>query len=227
MGFTSRPVPSPLDTVSTKYFPVGAYEPMASLDSNSLITTDDDHPGGRMFLTRRGSAVNVCDMRADGQDVVAKIYDESDAQEHMQRILVRDGVTGTCREEAISAFDRTENYRFVICLYKEEVESFCSRSDSDSWPSRDRILPGPGSGPGNAFEPPPGESVFVVILNWGSWCAVVVCVGGVVIIAVRMAVRHQRGEVGGHVASLIIVGGGAVIIVSARLFAVHIFAASG
>jgi hypothetical protein len=79
----------------------------------------------------------------------------------------------------------------------------------------------------NPSEAPPGFRGFILIINWGTWCAVIICVGGFMIIAVRMAIKHQKGEAGGHAGSLIIVSLSCVIIVSARLIVVRVLIAAG
>jgi hypothetical protein len=71
-------------------------------------------------------------------------------------------------------------------------------------------IPDPGQG-----EEPPFAGPFVTVLKWGVYFALGAGVAGFVIIGGRMAIQHKRGEGGNHMSSLIIVGFGCIVIVSA------------
>lgn len=71
-------------------------------------------------------------------------------------------------------------------------------------------LPNPGQG-----TRPPFADKFETLLKWGAWGALFCCVGGFIIIGARMGIQHKRGEGGGHMGSMFIVGFGCLLIVSA------------
>jgi hypothetical protein len=73
-------------------------------------------------------------------------------------------------------------------------------------------IPDPGHGCA-----PPGSGKLLLILKWAVWGALGSGVGGFAIIGGRMAMNHRRGEGGGHLASLVIVGLGCVVAVSGTL----------
>jgi hypothetical protein len=58
-------------------------------------------------------------------------------------------------------------------------------------------VPNPGSG-----TPPPGSEKLLTLLRWVAWIVSGLCVTGVMIVAGRMALQHQRGEGGQHGAGL-------------------------
>ena len=70
-------------------------------------------------------------------------------------------------------------------------------------------IPDPGQGCA-----PPGADKLVRILQYVVWGALGSGVGGFALIGGRMAMNHRRGEGGGHLASLVIVGLGCVVAVS-------------
>lgn len=70
--------------------------------------------------------------------------------------------------------------------------------------------PDPGMG-----TPPPGSDKLLKVLGWGAWVVSAVCVGGVFIVAAKMAISHHRGEGGQHAAGLAWVLGGCVLLGSA------------
>jgi hypothetical protein len=57
--------------------------------------------------------------------------------------------------------------------------------------------PDPGSGVA-----PPGSEKVELLLKWAMWIVSAVCVGGVMFVAGRMAIQHQRGQGGEHAAGL-------------------------
>lgn len=65
----------------------------------------------------------------------------------------------------------------------------------------------PGTG-----KAPPFAPGLTTILQWVAWIATAACVGGVLIVAATMALRHQRGEGGQHVSGLGWVLGGCILI---------------
>lgn len=68
--------------------------------------------------------------------------------------------------------------------------------------------PNPGGG-----TPPPGVGVKIdTLLAWVAWVAVAACVAGILFVAVRMAVLHQRGQLGEHMSGLGSVLGACVLI---------------
>lgn len=71
-------------------------------------------------------------------------------------------------------------------------------------------IPNPGQG-----EEPPFAGPFMTVLKWGVYFALGAGVAGFVIIGGRMTIQHKRGEGGNHMGSLIIVGFGCIVIVSA------------
>jgi hypothetical protein len=80
--------------------------------------------------------------------------------------------------------------------------------------------PSPGGGGGNIPNPgqgeePPFAGPFMTVLKWGVYFALGAGVAGFVIIGGRMTIQHKRGEGGNHMGSLIIVGFGCIVIVSA------------
>jgi len=82
------------------------------------------------------------------------------------------------------------------------------------------VLAVPDPGQGTA---PPGSGGLLTILGWGAWCVFAVIVGGVLMVAGRMAMAHRRGEgvevSGGLVLTLAaaVIAGSAAAIVGAVL----------
>lgn len=58
-------------------------------------------------------------------------------------------------------------------------------------------VPDPGAG-----KKPPGAEKLVTILGWATWIVILLCVAGVIVVAARMAIAHQRHEASQHTASL-------------------------
>ncbi|MFI9724534.1 hypothetical protein ACIHFE_33730 [Streptomyces sp. NPDC052396] len=71
-------------------------------------------------------------------------------------------------------------------------------------------IPNPGTG-----TTPPHTKGLVLILQWVAWAVCGVCVAGLLIVAGRMALMHQRGEGGQHMTGLAYVMGACVIVGSA------------
>lgn len=69
--------------------------------------------------------------------------------------------------------------------------------------------------PGGSSEPPFKDALFKMV-QWGMWGALLCCVVGFIIIGARMALQHKRGEGGGHVGSMAIVGFATVVIITAH-----------
>jgi hypothetical protein len=68
--------------------------------------------------------------------------------------------------------------------------------------------PDPGQG-----TPPPGISDKIdTLLSYVAWLAVAAAVAGVLFVAIRMALLHQRGQLGEHMAGLGAVLGACVLI---------------
>ncbi|MBE1532868.1 hypothetical protein [Actinomadura algeriensis] len=84
------------------------------------------------------------------------------------------------------------------------------------------IIPDPGQSVA-----PPGEYAISRMLSWGLWIALGACVAGFLIIGARMGLRHQRGEGGGHAASLALCGFGCIVVVTARVIVEEIIGAGG
>jgi hypothetical protein len=78
-------------------------------------------------------------------------------------------------------------------------------------------IPNPGQG-----TPPPGADKLETMLAWLAWIVFGLCVTGVLIVAGRMAIRHQKGEGGGHAASLVWVMTACVLAGSASLIVTQI-----
>jgi hypothetical protein len=68
-------------------------------------------------------------------------------------------------------------------------------------------VPNPGAG-----TEPPFSGKLNTLLQWGAWTVTAICVGGVFIVAGRMAVQHQRGEGGQHLMGLSMVLGACVLL---------------
>lgn len=68
----------------------------------------------------------------------------------------------------------------------------------------------PGEG-----QAPPGSGGVTKIVGWAAWIAVAVCVVGILIAGMKMAIEHRRGGGGESVASLGWVMGGCIVIGSA------------
>ena len=80
---------------------------------------------------------------------------------------------------------------------------------STAWAS---ALPGT-SGNGTA---PPGVTTNVgTIISWACWICFTIAILGVLFVAFRMIVQHQRGEGGQSFASLAYVLGGAILVAAA------------
>jgi peptidoglycan/LPS O-acetylase OafA/YrhL len=54
---------------------------------------------------------------------------------------------------------------------------------------------------GTGTTPPFGDDL-LTILKWIAWIATAACVLGILMVAATMAIRHQRGEGGQHLAGL-------------------------
>ncbi len=68
--------------------------------------------------------------------------------------------------------------------------------------------PNPGGG-----TPPPGVGVKIdTLISWVAWLAVAACVAGILFVAVRMSLLHQRGQLGEHMSGLGSVLGACVLI---------------
>ncbi|MEU2717797.1 hypothetical protein [Streptomyces sp. NPDC007205] len=71
-------------------------------------------------------------------------------------------------------------------------------------------VPTPGTG-----SMPPHTEGLTTILSWIAWIVCAACVAGLLIVAGRMAVMHQRGEGGQHMTGLAYVLGACVLVGSA------------
>ncbi len=58
-------------------------------------------------------------------------------------------------------------------------------------------VPNPGTG-----EAPPGNEKLTKVLGWAAWVVCGLCVTGVLVVAGRMALMHNRGEGGQHASGL-------------------------
>jgi hypothetical protein len=58
-------------------------------------------------------------------------------------------------------------------------------------------VPDPGSGVA-----PPGAEKLLTLLKWVAWMVFALCVAGILLVAGRMAVMHQRGWGGEHATGL-------------------------
>lgn len=58
-------------------------------------------------------------------------------------------------------------------------------------------VPNPGGG-----TPPPGSEKLLIILSWVAWTVCLLCVGGFLAVGARMAILHNRGDGGAHLAGL-------------------------
>lgn len=67
--------------------------------------------------------------------------------------------------------------------------------------------PNPGKG-----SPPPGSAQLTSILGWVAWVVLALCVCGVLVVAGRMAISHQRGQGGEHATGLAYVLGACVLV---------------
>ncbi|MFJ3825993.1 hypothetical protein [Streptomyces nodosus] len=65
--------------------------------------------------------------------------------------------------------------------------------------------------PGQGSEPP-GAGKLKTILRWVAWIVLALCVAGILIVAGRMAVSHQRGQGGEHATSLAYVLGACILV---------------
>jgi hypothetical protein len=68
-------------------------------------------------------------------------------------------------------------------------------------------VPNPGTG-----SQPPGTGGLVTILQWVAWVVCGICVAGVLMVAGRMAVMHNRGEGGQHMVGIAYVLGACVLV---------------
>lgn len=79
-------------------------------------------------------------------------------------------------------------------------------------------VPNPGQG-----SPPPGSAGLLTILGWVAWGVFACCVGGLLMVAGRMALAHRRNEgieVSGGVVTVLgatVIAGSAAAIVGAVL----------
>ena len=65
----------------------------------------------------------------------------------------------------------------------------------------------PGTG-----QQPPGTGGLTTILQWIAWIVCGICVAGVLMVAGRMAVMHNRGEGGQHMVGIAYVLGACVLV---------------
>ncbi|MGQ4487709.1 hypothetical protein LRE75_16675 [Streptomyces sp. 372A] len=65
--------------------------------------------------------------------------------------------------------------------------------------------------PGQGAEPP-GASKLKSILGWVAWIVLGLCVMGVLVVAGRMAISHQRGQGGEHATGLAYVLGACILV---------------
>ncbi|MFG2405351.1 hypothetical protein ACGFR8_13635 [Streptomyces brevispora] len=65
--------------------------------------------------------------------------------------------------------------------------------------------------PGQGVEPP-GAGKLKSILGWVAWIVLGLCVMGVLIVAGRMAISHQRGQGGEHATGLAYVLGACILV---------------
>ncbi|XRQ08770.1 hypothetical protein ACN3XK_71780 [Actinomadura welshii] len=77
-------------------------------------------------------------------------------------------------------------------------------------PYAEPAIPNPGEG-----EAPPFSEEVTTLLKWGMWGALTCCVAGFIIIGARMGLQHKKGEGGGHMGSMAIVGFACVLIMAA------------
>ena len=63
------------------------------------------------------------------------------------------------------------------------------------------LLPADVPNPGAGTEPP-FSGKLDTLLQWTAWTVTGVCVAGVLFVAGRMAIQHQRGEGGQHLSGL-------------------------
>jgi predicted ABC-type sugar transport system permease subunit len=68
-------------------------------------------------------------------------------------------------------------------------------------------IPNPGQG-----EPPPGSKELMKILRWVAWSVSLLCVGGIFVVAGRMAVSHGRGQGQEHASGLAWVLGACILV---------------
>ncbi|MDJ0344233.1 hypothetical protein QMK19_28920 [Streptomyces sp. H10-C2] len=68
--------------------------------------------------------------------------------------------------------------------------------------------------PGQGGEPPFAQKL-LTILGWVAWGVTLACVAGVLIVAGKMAMAHNRGEGGEHARALGMVGAACIIAGSA------------
>ncbi|MCQ4044276.1 hypothetical protein ACFOSC_29710 [Streptantibioticus rubrisoli] len=65
--------------------------------------------------------------------------------------------------------------------------------------------------PGEGSQPPGGDKL-TTVLGWVAWIVCGVCVAGVLMVAGRMAVMHNRGEGGQHMVGIAYVLGACVLV---------------
>jgi len=66
--------------------------------------------------------------------------------------------------------------------------------------------------PGAGKAPPEVTAKVNDVVSLVAWLAVAACVAGILIVAIRMALLHRRGELGDHMGGLGAVAGGCVLI---------------
>lgn len=77
-------------------------------------------------------------------------------------------------------------------------------------------LPAPRDGvPEPVSTAPPGSDKILKVLDWGLWVAIAIAVGGVLVVAGKMAINHRRGEAGEHASGLAWVLVGCILMGSA------------
>ncbi|MCZ7458208.1 hypothetical protein [Streptomyces sp. WMMC940] len=65
--------------------------------------------------------------------------------------------------------------------------------------------------PGQGVEPP-GAGKLKTVVQWVAWVVLALCVTGVLVVAGRMALSHQRGQGGEHATGLAYVLGACVLV---------------
>jgi hypothetical protein len=73
-------------------------------------------------------------------------------------------------------------------------------------------MPAAAPDPGNGQAPAALEQKVDAVIGFVAWLAVAACVAGVLIVAIRMALLHRRGELGEHMSGLGSVAGACVLI---------------
>lgn len=77
-----------------------------------------------------------------------------------------------------------------------------------TWATVKVDAPNPGAGQA----PPEITAKVDSVVSLVAWLAVAACVAGILVVAIRMALLHRRGELGDHMGGLGAVAGGCVLI---------------